>query len=47
MEVFKEIAKKNRQGMSVYALPFRVGFGAAFLAGFVSIPLVFHEETSE
>mmetsp|Transcript_3789 Transcript_3789/g.8346 ORF Transcript_3789/g.8346 Transcript_3789/m.8346 type:complete len:314 (+) Transcript_3789:138-1079(+) len=45
MEVFKRIAATNREGMHLYAFPFQAGFTVAFVGGFVSIPLVFHEDT--
>ena len=41
MEVFKHIAKCNREGMPLAALPFKVGFGLAFTGGIASVPLVF------
>jgi hypothetical protein len=31
--------------MSIYAFPFKVGFTSALIAGWVSFPLVFHEQT--
>ena len=44
-KVFDEIAASNREGMPLYAFPFQAGFAAAFLGGWVSIPLVFDETT--
>lgn len=41
MEVFKQISKTNRKGMTRAALPFYTGFGMAFTGGVASIPLVF------
>ena len=45
MKVFDEIAASNREGMGLYAFPFKAGFSSAIVAGWVSIPLVFHKET--
>lgn len=47
MKVFIEIAKTNREGMPIFALPFYVGFGAAFTGAWVSIPMVFHKSSVE
>ncbi|KAL3804829.1 hypothetical protein HJC23_006601 [Cyclotella cryptica] len=44
-KVFEKIAASNREGMHLYAFPFQAGFAAAFLGGWVSIPLVFDEAT--
>lgn len=47
MEVFKEIAKTNREGMFIGALPFYFGVGASVTLGYASIPLVFDLNTVE
>ena len=41
MEVFKAIAKTNREGMFIASLPFYFGFVTAVTGGYASIPLVF------
>lgn len=38
---FEEIAAFNRQGMSIYTIPYKVGLFASVGAAFASIPLVF------
>jgi hypothetical protein len=45
MIVFKKIAKTNRKGMQIWAVPFYTGFGAAFTGAIFSIPLVFEHNT--
>lgn len=45
MEVFKEIAATNREGMFMSALPFYMGLGASATAGYASIPFVFNLST--
>jgi len=45
MKIFEKIAETNRRGMQIYALPFYTGFGAAFTAGILSVPLVFDLNT--
>ena len=47
MKVFKGIAKTNREGMFVAALPFYIGFGVSAIGGYASIPLVFDLGTVE
>ncbi len=39
--VFREIAKKNREGMALAALPYQIGIFAGVAAAIGSIPLVF------
>lgn len=45
-ETFQKIAKKNREGMWMVALPYQVGIFAALTAGFASIPMVFDLHTT-
>ncbi len=40
--MFEKIAKTNREGMSIAALPFYSGVVVSVTAGYISIPLVFH-----
>jgi len=47
MKVFEEIAKTNREGMFIHALPFYFGCGASVTLGYASIPLVFELRTVE
>mmetsp|Transcript_23626 Transcript_23626/g.51160 ORF Transcript_23626/g.51160 Transcript_23626/m.51160 type:complete len:313 (-) Transcript_23626:678-1616(-) len=42
MDVFKEIAGTNREGMFLAALPFYFGFGVSVTGGYASIPLTFN-----
>ena len=45
--MFDKIAKTNREGMKLAALPFYIGFGSAITAGYASIPLVFNLQAVE
>lgn len=42
MEVFKNIAETNREGMFLAALPFYLGVGVSVTGGYASIPLTFN-----
>eukprot|EP00545_Synedropsis_sp_CCMP1620_P000947 CAMPEP_0119029962 /NCGR_PEP_ID=MMETSP1176-20130426/40791_1 /TAXON_ID=265551 /ORGANISM="Synedropsis recta cf, Strain CCMP1620" /LENGTH=311 /DNA_ID=CAMNT_0006986325 /DNA_START=1 /DNA_END=936 /DNA_ORIENTATION=+ len=46
-EVFSKIEEKNYEWMKVTALPFQISIVAAFSAGIISIPMVFHLPTVE
>lgn len=43
--MFEHIAEDNRRDMPLASLPFEIGFGAAFIGGLASIPLVFDLDT--
>lgn len=45
MKTFQKVAATNREGMIAAAIPFYLGFGAAFSAAFVSVPMVFDLST--
>jgi hypothetical protein len=40
-ETFMQIAAKNRQGMWLLTIPYKIGIGVACMAAFASFPLVF------
>jgi hypothetical protein len=43
---FEKIAKKNREGMAIAALPYQLGIAAGVMAAIGSIPLVFDLHTT-
>ena len=43
---FEKLAKKNREGMWLDALPYQIGIGVATTAAFVSLPMVFDLHTT-
>lgn len=45
MKTFKKVAATNREGMVIMAIPFYLGFTAAFTGAFISIPMVFDLST--
>lgn len=44
-ETFKQIALKNREGMWLLSLPYKIGIGVALTGAYVSIPMVFELNT--
>ena len=46
-EIFLKIEEKNREGMYLMSLPYRIGIVGAVTMGFLSIPMVFHLPTIE
>ena len=47
MKVFARIRETNREGMTLAAVPFYSGFGAAMIGCYASIPLVFDRPVVE
>ena len=47
VEKFNEIVKVNRSGMGIDNFPYVVGLSTSLIAGFASMPLVFHLQTVE
>lgn len=45
-KTFQKIAKKNREGMALAALPYQLGIAAGVMAAIGSIPLVFNLHTT-
>ena len=44
-KTFHKIAQRNRSGLSIATLPYKLGVLTAVSAGFISIPMIFHIDT--